>query len=52
MGDNGAVAGGRGDAGQHKAASDCVFVQEALVALVNVALLNHAGAAGAGTCIH
>jgi hypothetical protein len=49
VGDNGAVAGGVGHAGQHKAVGGLGVVQEALVALVNGTSLNLAGAAGACT---
>lgn len=51
VGGNGAVAGGVGHAGQHKAVAHLSIVQEALVALVNGAGLNLAGAAGAGTWV-
>jgi len=49
VGGDGAVAGGVGHAGQHEAVAHLGVVQEGLVALVNGAGLDLAGAAGAGT---
>ena len=50
VGGDGDICSGVGHAGQHKALVHLVVVQEALVALVNVATLNLAGAAGASAC--
>ena len=50
VGLDGAVAGGVGDAGQHETSFDLVVVEEALIALVNGASGDLAGAGGAGAC--
>ena len=47
MGLDGAVAGGVGHAGQHETSFDLVIVEEALIALVNGASGDLAGAGGA-----
>lgn len=48
VGGDGDVGGGVGDACQDEAVADLVVIQEGLVALVNTAGLDLAGAAGAG----
>ena len=47
---DGAVAGGVGDAGQHKAVCHLLIVEEGLVGLVDLSVVELARARGAGAC--